>query len=194
MLYGFPWPKTDPDPRKLLSRQGEVKSGRGRPKASTSTTITVEEVPWKRLKSEIVPKSKYSAYRRQGRCGKGRWVEGGGDEEERVMDHRTIHRFVLPEEERELTRKGLLVEAEQARNMGEAELEVLAALDGRRARFRDASKERSGRESTGLYGSGAASESEEGTPSGWDDVDAEGRRRSNRIVESRVYVSVNMRR
>ena len=193
MLYGFPWPKTDPDPRKLLSREVE-KSNRGRPKNPAPTPIIPAEEPARRrLKSEIDPKSKYSAYRRQGRCGKGSWVEGGGDDEERVMDHRTIHRFVLPEDERELTRKGLLLDAEKARAMGDGELEALAALDGRRARFRDEARGGSGegRESTGLYGSGT---DREDSDSPWDDVDAEGRRRSNRIVESRVYVNVNMRR
>lgn len=82
MLYGFPWPKTDPDPRKLMERKKK------------------EEV---------------SAYKRQGKSGKGRWVEGGGDEEERVMDHRTVHRFLFPGEEREISRKGLLKEAEEKR-------------------------------------------------------------------------------
>lgn len=205
MLYGFPWPKTDPDPRKLLGRQAEVKFGRGRPKASG--VIVAEPIPdpeRKKIKSEISPASKYSQYRRQGKCGKGTWVEGGGDDEERVMDHRTIHRFVMPDEERELTRKGLLVEAEQARAMGEDELALLAGLDGRRTRFREESSR--GRESTGR-GSSVREESVSGSGSGsgssaavwgmkWDDegIDEEGRRRSNRIVESRVYVSVNMRR
>lgn len=82
MLYGFPWPKTDPDPRKLAERKKK------------------EEV---------------SAYKRQGKSGKGRWVEGGGDEEERVMDHRTVHRFLFPGEERDISRKGLLKEAEEKR-------------------------------------------------------------------------------
>jgi histone-lysine N-methyltransferase SUV420H len=82
MLYGFPWPKTDPDPRKLAER---------------------------RKKEEV------SAYKRQGKSGKGSWVEGGGDEEERVMDHRTVHRFLFPGEEREISRKGLLKEAEEQR-------------------------------------------------------------------------------
>ena len=82
MLYGFPWPKTDPDPRKLAER---------------------------RKKEEV------SAYKRQGKSGKGTWVEGGGDEEERVMDHRTVHRFLFPGEEREISRKGLLKEAEEKR-------------------------------------------------------------------------------
>jgi len=108
MLYGFPWPKTDPDPRKLLERKRDHPR-RGRKAVS----------------------EKYSAYRREGKCGKGTWVEGGGDEEERVMDHRTIHRFVLPEEEKELTRKGLLRQAEEARSKGD---DSLALLDGRRSR------------------------------------------------------------
>lgn len=82
MLYGFPWPKTDPDPRKLAERKKK------------------EEV---------------SAYKRQGKSGKGRWVEGGGDDEERVMDHRTVHRFLFPGEERDISRKGLLKEAEEKR-------------------------------------------------------------------------------
>ena len=161
MLYGFPWPKTDPDARKLLGRQKEKKGAPGGPPTN----------------------SKYSAYRRQGKSGKGSWVEGGGDEEERVMDHRTIHRFVMPDEERELTRKGLLVEAEEARKLGDG-WQALAKLDGRAQRFRDGE----GREST-------ARESSEGFGSvlleGEDD---EGRRRSNRIVESRVYVNVDMKR
>merc|ERR1711939_1022517 len=99
MLYGFPWPKTDPDPRRLLERSGRNKRDA----------------------------AEYSAYRRKGRCGKGTWVEGGGDEEERVMDHRTIHRFVLPEEEREITRRGLLKEAELARAAGDHALALLEA-------------------------------------------------------------------
>jgi len=165
MLYGFPWPKTDPDPRKLLARVGEGPRGKGRPKARED-----------RLDS------KYTAYRRQGRCGKGTWVEGGGDEEERVMDHRTIHRFVLPEEEKELTRKGLLVEAEQARAMGEDDLAALVALDGKGKR-RLASEARS---SEGLQ----REDTEDSML--WEDSDI--RRRSNRIVESRVYVNVCMKR
>ena len=86
MLYGFAWPKTDPDPRKLLQRKGD--------------------------------KTAKTAYRRQGKQGKGSWVEGAGDEETRTLDHRTIHRFVYPDEERETTRKGLLEEAERVRDAG----------------------------------------------------------------------------
>ncbi|RMZ88321.1 hypothetical protein DV736_g4453, partial [Chaetothyriales sp. CBS 134916] len=166
MLYGFPWPKTDPDARKLLTREKEKRNGPGRPREKSSPA-----------------QPKYSAYRRQGRAGKGSWVEGGGDEEERVMDHRTIHRFVLPEEERELTRKGLLVEAEEARRLGDGWL-ALARLDGRAERLRNGE----GRESTGRESSETLWPS---TPEGEDE---EGRRRSNRIVENRVYVNVDMKR
>ncbi|RMZ75092.1 hypothetical protein DV737_g5465, partial [Chaetothyriales sp. CBS 132003] len=166
MLYGFPWPKTDPDARKLLAREKEKRNGPGRPREKGSPA-----------------QPKYSAYRRQGRAGKGSWVEGGGDEEERVMDHRTIHRFVLPEEERELTRKGLLVEAEEARRLGDGWL-ALARLDSRAERLRNGE----GRESTGRESSETLWPS---TPEGEDE---EGRRRSNRIVENRVYVNVDMKR
>ncbi|ETN39091.1 uncharacterized protein HMPREF1541_05313 [Cyphellophora europaea CBS 101466] len=161
MLYGFPWPKTDPDPRTLLARQQGV-----------------------RKKDAAALAAQFSAYRRQGRSGKGTWVEGGGDEEERVMDHRTIHRFVGPEEERELTRKGLLIAAETARKMGEDDLQGLRALDG--SGRRDTSEGQDGREGTDET---LVSEflREEG-------VDGEGRRRSGRIVESRVYVNVDMKR
>ena len=148
MLYGFPWPKTDPDLRKLLERKSQNKR-RDNPGA---TPI------------------EYSAYRRKGRCGKGTWVEGGGDEEERVMDHRTIHRFVLPEEERDLTRNGLLKEAETAREAGDVALAMLEA------------KLRAG--SRGLTESAARDGSESGPGSATPDD----RRRSNRFVTRPVGV------
>ncbi|KAL2416736.1 Histone-lysine N-methyltransferase set9 [Exophiala dermatitidis] len=149
MLYGFPWPKTDPDPRKLLERSGRGKKGAGA--------------------------TEYSAYRRKGRCGKGTWVEGAGDPEERVLDHRTIHRFVLPEEERELTRKGLLREAELARAAGDHALALLEA------------KMRAG--SRGLGTESAARDrdvSESGGPGS--STPDEARRRSNRFVTRPVGV------
>ncbi|RVX68361.1 hypothetical protein B0A52_07361 [Exophiala mesophila] len=146
MLYGFPWPKTDPDPRKLLERKTQSKK-------------------------RDAPAVEYSAYRRHGRTGKGTWVEGGGDEEERVMDHRTIHRFVLPEEERDLTRKGLLQAAEKAREAGDR---VLARLEARlRAGSRGQGTESSARDASESNGSA--------TP---DDA----RRRSNRFVTRPVGV------
>jgi len=81
-LYGFTWPKTDPDPRKLAEKKGKGSPEKGG---------------------------------RKGRCGKGSWQVGGGDPEERVMDHRLVHRFVFPEEEKEMTKRGLLKEAQLAR-------------------------------------------------------------------------------
>ncbi|KIW98674.1 uncharacterized protein Z519_00335 [Cladophialophora bantiana CBS 173.52] len=156
MLYGFPWPKTDPDPRKLLERKSH---GNGRGKKNNSAQAI-----------------EYSAYRRKGRCGKGTWVEGGGDPEERVMDHRTIHRFVLPEEERELTRKGLLKEAELARAAGDHALAVLEA------------RMRAGSSSRALnHGIGTESATRDVSESGSATPD-ELRRRSNRFVTRPVAV------
>jgi histone-lysine N-methyltransferase SUV420H len=152
MLYGFPWPKTDADPRKLLERRPP---GKGK----KNGTSAVE----------------YSAYRRQGRSGKGTWVEGGGDPEERVMDHRTIHRFVLPEEEREQTRKGLLKEAELARAAGDHQLALLEA------------KMRAGSHSRALNGNGSESAARDVSDSGSATPD-EMRRRSNRFVTRPVGV------
>lgn len=155
MLYGYPWPKTDPDPRKLLERRSQG-GGRG--------------------KKNGAPPVEYSAYRRHGRSGKGTWVEGGGDPEERVMDHRTIHRFVLPEEEREMTRKGLLKEAEDARAAGDHALAILEA------------RMRAGSSSRGLYhGNGTESAAADASESGSATPD-EMRRRSNRFVTRPVGV------
>jgi len=141
MLYGFPWPKTDPDHRKILSRPG---------------TNRDKKDP-----------EKYSAYRRQGKQGKGTWVEGGGDEEERTMDHRTIHRFVLPEDEKAVTRRGLLKQAEVERMKGEGKLrEVFKRENSKRATDSE------------------VVERESLTP------DGELRRRSNRIVTNKVYVTI----
>jgi [histone H4]-N-methyl-L-lysine20 N-methyltransferase len=81
-LYGFSWPKTDPDPRRLAEKKGKGSAEKGG---------------------------------RKGRSGKGSWQVGGGDPEERVMDHRLVHRFVFPEEEKEITRRGLLKDAQLAR-------------------------------------------------------------------------------
>ncbi|OAP61817.1 histone-lysine N-methyltransferase SUV420H [Fonsecaea erecta] len=155
MLYGFPWPKTDPDPRKLLERKSQ---GNGRGKKNNAEAI------------------EYSAYRRKGRCGKGTWVEGGGDPEERVMDHRTIHRFVLPEEERELTRKGLLKDAEVARAAGDHALAILEA------------RMRAGSSSRVLnHGMGTESATRDASESGSATPD-ELRRRSNRFVTRPVGI------
>jgi len=150
MLYGFAWPKTDPDQRKLLERKKEHHPGRGR--------------------RNDAPQA--SAYKRSGRSGKGTWVEGGGDDEERVMDHRTVHRFVLPDEEKEITRRGLLLQAEQARARGKD-----GAVLERGNSARGTGTESIMREMSEGYGSAS------GTPD-------DGRRRSNRIVKERVYADV----
>ena len=150
ILYGFEWPKTDPDARKLLERTKKP-GGRGKKPSS----------------------EEYSAYRRRGRCGKGTWVEGGGDDEERTMDHRTIHRFVLPEEEKELTRKGLLREAELARQRNR---DRLAFVVGRGS---------NGTDTESLVRD--TSESGSATPD-------EFRRKSSRFVPNRVYANVDLRR
>lgn len=92
MLYGFAWPKTDPSHRKILERPGSLKDKKD--------------------------PTKYSAYRRSGKQGRGSWIEGGGDEEERTMDHRTVHRFVLPEDEKIIARRALLKQAEVGRLRG----------------------------------------------------------------------------
>lgn len=141
MLYGFPWPKTDPNHRKILERPGTFKEKRD-------------------------PKL-YSAYRRQGKQGKGTWVEGGGDEEERTMDHRTIHRFVLPEDEKAVARRSLLKQAEVERLKGE---NAFMAHFGREGNKRVLDSEIVERDSI--------------TP------DGELRRRSHRIVQARVYADV----
>ena len=155
MLYGFEWPKTDPDPRKLLERKSH-----GNSKARKSGTMA----------------SEFSAYRRQGRSGKGSWVEGGGDSEERVLDHRTIHRFVLPDEERELTRKGLLKEAEDVRAAGDHALALIEA------------KMRAGSNSRAIFhGHGTESATANASDSGSATPD-ELRRKSNRFVTRPVGV------
>lgn len=141
MLYGFPWPKTDPNHRKILERPGSFK--------------------------EKKDPSLYSAYRRQGKQGKGTWVEGGGDEEERTMDHRTIHRFVLPEDEKTVARRSLLKQAEVERLKGETAFMTQFGREGYRRVLDSEIVER-----------------ESMTP------DGELRRRSHRIVQARVYADV----
>lgn len=143
MLYGFSWPKTDPNHRKILERPGSNKDKRD--------------------------PSLYSAFRRQGKQGKGTWVEGGGDEEERTMDHRTIHRFVLPEDEKAVTRRGLLKQAEVERLKGEQDLIAMFGL---------------GRESKGRVTETEITERESLTP------DGEIRRRSGRIVRDKIYTNI----
>lgn len=143
MLYGFSWPKTDPNHRKILERPGNNKDKRD--------------------------PNLYSQFRRQGKQGKGTWVEGGGDEEERTMDHRTIHRFVLPEDEKAVTRRGLLKQAEVERHKSEQNLIAMFGL---------------GRESKGRVTDTEITERESLTP------DGELRRRSGRIVNEKIYTNI----
>lgn len=143
MLYGFPWPKTDPSHRKIQERPGSFKEKKN--------------------------KTLYSAYRRQGKQGKGTWVEGAGDEEERTMDHRTIHRFVLPEDEKAVARRGLLKQAEVERLKGSSDFIGhfgLGADGGRRITESE------------------VMERDSLTP------DGELRRRSQRIVKEQIYSNV----
>jgi len=142
MLYGFAWPKTDPNHRKILERPGSNKEKKD-------------------------PKL-YSAYRRQGKQGKGTWYEGGGDEEERTMDHRTIHRFVLPEDEKAVARRGLLKQAEVERLKGTHDFIGQFGLGRDAARVSDS--EIADRDSM--------------TPEG------EIRRRSGRIISERIYAPI----
>ncbi len=128
-LYGFGWPKTEPDTRRLReiaeSREREEKRvgklgtrGKGKRKGGLGDTIVVSQQSERestavrqgeRWKEQSSGKGGGVWGRggkgggRSGRSGKGAWVEGGGEDEreERVMDHRTVNRFVAPEEERE---------------------------------------------------------------------------------------------
>ncbi|KAK5083555.1 histone lysine methyltransferase Set9 [Lithohypha guttulata] len=142
-LYGFAWPKTDPNFRKILERPGSTK--------------------------EKKDPSLYSAYRRQGKQGKGTWVEGVGDDEERTMDHRTVHRFVLPEDEKAIARSGLLKQAEVERLKGEGNFIGIFGL-GRESKSRITDSEVMDRDSL--------------TP------DGELRRRSGRITTDKIYSRV----
>lgn len=142
MLYGFSWPKTDPNHRKILERPGSNKDKRD--------------------------PNLYSAFRRQGKQGKGTWVEGGGDEEERTMDHRTIHRFVMPEDEKAVTRRGLLKQAEVEKLKSEQNFIAMFGL---------------GRESKGRVTDAEITERESLTP------DGELRRRSGRIISEKIYTN-----
>lgn len=142
-LYGFEWPKTDPNFRKVLERPGNMK--------------------------EKKDPSLYSAFRRQGKQGKGMWYEGVGDEEERTMDHRTIHRFVSPEDEKAAARRGLLKQAEVERLKGENNFIGLFGL---------------GRENKSRVTDSEIAERESLTP------DGELRRRSGRIIKEQIYSKV----
>jgi [histone H4]-N-methyl-L-lysine20 N-methyltransferase len=129
-LYGFGWPKTEPDPRRLREvkearEREEKKAGKGRKKrrSGEGDTIVVETAKGptgrQRAGQRLASASRGGkgggvwgrggkGGGRSGRSGKGTWVEGGGEDEreERVMDHRTVNRFIAPEEEREAKKRG----------------------------------------------------------------------------------------
>lgn len=128
MLYGFGWPKTEPDAKKLrqireMKEKEEKRAGKsvGKSKAirrsGSGDTIAVECQGSAVLKQGRQCKDMEvgggvwgrggRGGGRSGRSGKGTWVEGGGEDEreERVMDHRTVNRFIAPEEERDVRRR-----------------------------------------------------------------------------------------
>lgn len=132
MLYGFGWPKTEPDARRLreiremkereekkrVGEKGKVKGKRKGGSAGDTIVVSAAKVD-KGATAAVVRQGQRSkgggvwgrggkGGGRSGRSGKGTWVEGGGEEEreERVMDHRTVNRFIAPEEEREVRRRG----------------------------------------------------------------------------------------
>jgi [histone H4]-N-methyl-L-lysine20 N-methyltransferase len=129
MLYGFGWPKTEPDARRLREineerEKAEKKMGRGKggkKRGGTGDTIVVSHVCEKSGEASATGGGNGQRSRggglwgrgrkgggRSGRSGKGTWVEGGGEDEreERVMDHRTVNRFIAPEEERQVRKRG----------------------------------------------------------------------------------------
>lgn len=83
------------------------------------------------------------------------------------MDHRTIHRFVLPEDEKTVARRSLLKQAEVERLKGETAFMTQFGREGYRRVLDSEIVER-----------------ESMTP------DGELRRRSHRIVQARVYADV----
>jgi len=130
MLYGFGWPKTEPDARRLREineekereekKMGKGKGGKKRG-GRTGDTIVVSHVLDTAGATAAVGGNGQRCRGggtvwgrggkgggRSGRSGKGTWVEGGGEDEreERVMDHRTVNRFIAPEEEREVRKRG----------------------------------------------------------------------------------------
>jgi [histone H4]-N-methyl-L-lysine20 N-methyltransferase len=138
-LYGFGWPKTEPDERRLkeireMKERDEKKAGKlvgkgkgvERKRGGWGDTIVVShESRYSGGSSSRQGQQRWigaggrkggggvwgrggKGGGRSGRSGKGTWVEGGGEDEreERVMDHRTVNRFIAPEEEREARKRG----------------------------------------------------------------------------------------
>jgi [histone H4]-N-methyl-L-lysine20 N-methyltransferase len=127
MLYGFGWPKTEPDAKRLREireereredklkgkRKGTGKPGRkgkGKKGGWLGDTIVVAPTSLirKGRKGGGVWGRAEKGGGRSGKSGKGTWIEGGGEDEreERVMDHRIVNRFIAPEEERDIRRRG----------------------------------------------------------------------------------------
>lgn len=127
-LYGFGWPKTEPDARRLreireerervekMMGKGKVTKKKKKRGGSLGDTIVVESSSEGSTSARQGQRSKGGGVwgrggkggGRSGRSGKGTWVEGGGEDEreERVMDHRTVNRFIAPEEERDVRKRG----------------------------------------------------------------------------------------
>lgn len=91
------------------------------------------------------------------------------------MDHRTIHRFVMPEDEKTVARRSLLKQAEVERLKGE--MEFLKEFGRDFSAGGKVGKKR-------VLDSSEVVERESMTP------DGELRRRSHRIVQARVYADV----
>lgn len=115
ILYGFEWPKTEPDPRRLRElaeiKDKEQKAARAKKQAGKRRSLpqSLKSTP-SRATSSAGSGSLWGRGRgggRSGRSGKGSWVEGGGEDEreERVLDHRTVNRFIAPEDDREIRRR-----------------------------------------------------------------------------------------
>ncbi|ERF74968.1 hypothetical protein EPUS_05176 [Endocarpon pusillum Z07020] len=215
MLYGFGWPKTEPDARRLreiremkereekkrVSEKGKAKGKRKGGSAGDTIVVSAAKVD-EGATAAVVRQGQRSkgggvwgrggkGGGRSGRSGKGTWVEGGGEEEreERVMDHRTVNRFIAPEEEREVRKRGKnsLLEYANARSgsLGTPGAKDSATPDRVLARLRGSVVGERGRSTTGT-GNGYPSAREDSIGSaGFEDGDG-ALRRSQRYFGSRL--------
>ena len=109
MLYGFGWPKTEPNAKRLreIREMKDKTSGAAGKRSAAAVSSIVRGI---NRSDQRVGRGhrRISGLGRSGKSGKGSWVEGGGEEEreERVMDHRTVNRFIAPEDERLVRRRG----------------------------------------------------------------------------------------
>lgn len=218
MLYGFGWPKTEPDARRLREiredqekeEKEEKKTGRGmakgksgkaKRKGGSAASDTIVVSPGLRDAASMrqsqhgrdtsMAGSTGGSVRgrggkgrgRSGRSGKGTWVEGGGEDEreERVMDHRTVNRFIAPEDEREARKRGKNHFREMANGFAASVAGTSATPDRMFARLRGSFFAESG-------GSASVSGREESVGSvGFEDGDESGvLRRSKRFFGSRL--------